>query len=307
MAGGGKSNLRVDLIPFIFSLIKNSFLKVLDVSCHHAGDNLAVALSKVLQCNNSLTTLYWDENDTTLLGYQIFKNGLGRNTSLKAMTQPSIDITACIRNEKNLGGLMDVLNDMQMMVFRNGSVTSTEESTMIAAKKGPVKSTKHIDLERASSFYRSGPNLSPEDVAALKELAASSVPAPLPPKKEPEPEVKQEEVTEALPAGWEQRSDDKGRVFFIDHNTKTTVWEDPRTGQKHPATVRYDKEKSTIRRNVLTTKKPSKDDLDIVKSQDPASRQRRNTVASREVVPIKPLPPIPVRKSSIAPAYPPQL
>uniref|UniRef100_A0A667WHY9 E3 ubiquitin-protein ligase n=1 Tax=Myripristis murdjan TaxID=586833 RepID=A0A667WHY9_9TELE len=31
-----------------------------------------------------------------------------------------------------------------------------------------------------------------------------------------------------MPAGWEVRSAPSGRPFFIDHNTKTTTWEDPR-------------------------------------------------------------------------------
>uniref|UniRef100_UPI0037E8F18B E3 ubiquitin-protein ligase NEDD4-like isoform X1 n=2 Tax=Semicossyphus pulcher TaxID=241346 RepID=UPI0037E8F18B len=32
----------------------------------------------------------------------------------------------------------------------------------------------------------------------------------------------------SMPAGWEVRSAPSGRPFFIDHNTKTTTWEDPR-------------------------------------------------------------------------------
>ncbi|XP_039626187.1 E3 ubiquitin-protein ligase NEDD4a isoform X1 [Polypterus senegalus] len=31
-----------------------------------------------------------------------------------------------------------------------------------------------------------------------------------------------------LPAGWEERVHTDGRIFYIDHNTKTTQWEDPR-------------------------------------------------------------------------------
>nr|7LP5_A Chain A, Angiomotin,E3 ubiquitin-protein ligase NEDD4-like [Homo sapiens] len=31
-----------------------------------------------------------------------------------------------------------------------------------------------------------------------------------------------------LPPGWEMRIAPNGRPFFIDHNTKTTTWEDPR-------------------------------------------------------------------------------
>lgn len=31
-----------------------------------------------------------------------------------------------------------------------------------------------------------------------------------------------------LPEGWEERMHTDGRTFFIDHNTRTTQWEDPR-------------------------------------------------------------------------------
>jgi E3 ubiquitin-protein ligase NEDD4 len=31
-----------------------------------------------------------------------------------------------------------------------------------------------------------------------------------------------------LPAGWEQRHTPDGRAYFVDHNTRTTTWIDPR-------------------------------------------------------------------------------
>jgi E3 ubiquitin-protein ligase NEDD4 len=31
-----------------------------------------------------------------------------------------------------------------------------------------------------------------------------------------------------LPSGWEMRLTSTGRVYFVDHNTKTTAWDDPR-------------------------------------------------------------------------------
>jgi hypothetical protein len=34
--------------------------------------------------------------------------------------------------------------------------------------------------------------------------------------------------TEPLPPGWEKATDPQGRVYFIDHNTQRTTWEDPR-------------------------------------------------------------------------------
>lgn len=38
----------------------------------------------------------------------------------------------------------------------------------------------------------------------------------------------QQESTEPLPAGWEERIDANGRVYFIDHATRTTQWHRPR-------------------------------------------------------------------------------
>ena len=32
-----------------------------------------------------------------------------------------------------------------------------------------------------------------------------------------------------LPPGWEKRVDSTDRLYFVNHNTKTTQWEDPRT------------------------------------------------------------------------------
>jgi E3 ubiquitin-protein ligase NEDD4 len=37
--------------------------------------------------------------------------------------------------------------------------------------------------------------------------------------------------TGELPAGWEQRHTPEGRPYFVDHNTRTTTWVDPRRQQ----------------------------------------------------------------------------
>lgn len=38
-----------------------------------------------------------------------------------------------------------------------------------------------------------------------------------------------------LPPGWEARPDANGRVFYIDHNTQSTTWDDPRAARSTPA------------------------------------------------------------------------
>lgn len=30
-----------------------------------------------------------------------------------------------------------------------------------------------------------------------------------------------------LPAGWELRRDERGRMYYVDHNTRTTTWQRP--------------------------------------------------------------------------------
>uniref|UniRef100_A0A669DDK8 E3 ubiquitin-protein ligase n=1 Tax=Oreochromis niloticus TaxID=8128 RepID=A0A669DDK8_ORENI len=53
-----------------------------------------------------------------------------------------------------------------------------------------------------------------------------SAPTEESPQHTPSPEASRE--SGFLPVGWEVRSAPNGRPFFIDHNTKTTTWEDPR-------------------------------------------------------------------------------
>ncbi|KAK2495275.1 hypothetical protein MC885_000121, partial [Smutsia gigantea] len=61
-----------------------------------------------------------------------------------------------------------------------------------------------------------------------------SLPAPAPPAEGEEPSTSgtqplpaAAQAPDALPAGWEQRELPNGRVYYVDHNTKTTTWERP--------------------------------------------------------------------------------
>lgn len=102
MAGGPKSQLRDDLIPFIFSLMTNNKLKVLDVSKHQAGSRLGLALGKALSTNTTLQKLFWDENGVLFMGYQYFRNGVLKNDVLSNMPLPV--------KKKNSTMLKDLIN-----------------------------------------------------------------------------------------------------------------------------------------------------------------------------------------------------
>ena len=59
-------------------------------------------------------------------------------------------------------------------------------------------------------------------------------PAPLPEEEDvPSSSVGDEDP---LPEGWEARRTKDGRAFYVDHNTRTTTWEDPRRLAKNKPT-----------------------------------------------------------------------
>lgn len=78
------------------------------------------------------------------------------------------------------------------------------------------------------------PSAAPSSAAAQNSAGLSQSPTPSQPsapteespQHTPSPEASRE--SGFLPVGWEVRSAPNGRPFFIDHNTKTTTWEDPR-------------------------------------------------------------------------------
>ncbi|KAM4743572.1 E3 ubiquitin-protein ligase NEDD4-like [Anableps anableps] len=72
--------------------------------------------------------------------------------------------------------------------------------------------------------------VAPQSGSALPQNSASPSQPPVIPGESSQPRPSAEATPEfgSLPPGWEVRSAPNGRPFFIDHNTKTTTWEDPR-------------------------------------------------------------------------------
>ncbi|KAK2854067.1 hypothetical protein Q5P01_006728 [Channa striata] len=72
-----------------------------------------------------------------------------------------------------------------------------------------------------AAVAQSGASLSPSPALSTPSVSPGETP-----QHSPSPGATDE--SGGLPAGWEVRSAPNGRPFFIDHNTKTTTWEDPR-------------------------------------------------------------------------------
>lgn len=106
--------LKHDLIPFIDVLASNTSLTEIDLSGHQIGNTGVIALAKSLQLNATLTKLFWDENETGLIGFFIsffqflisfrFKNiryALKINKTLRHMPLPVADISVLLRDLKD--------------------------------------------------------------------------------------------------------------------------------------------------------------------------------------------------------------
>eukprot|EP01132_Coremiostelium_polycephalum_P006588 gene6588-8155_t len=101
VAGNSNGRLRNEIVPLAQALLKNDTITELDISGHHAGDDLAICLGRVLQVNRTIKTLYWDENLTTTVGMEYFATGFKRNQTIQHMPLPVLDIAEFLQQPEN--------------------------------------------------------------------------------------------------------------------------------------------------------------------------------------------------------------
>jgi hypothetical protein len=118
----------------LYALGTNDSLKSLDISGNLLQNKGASALGKALQTNETLHTLKWDYNGTTLPGFTSFNMGLKRNFSLKVMPMPVNDISAALKEAPNSKALGDIASKIEANIARNQNPTSKfqKEATQIS-------------------------------------------------------------------------------------------------------------------------------------------------------------------------------
>ncbi|XP_047208640.1 membrane-associated guanylate kinase, WW and PDZ domain-containing protein 2 isoform X5 [Girardinichthys multiradiatus] len=129
---------------------------------------------------------------------------------------------------------------------RNQSVSNMEQRASLEPpeeeeEESPVVNGNGVAITPESSEHEDKSTDASGEVAAegSSQAPASSEPptegeeAPTSPTKSPSkvPDVDEEELG-LLPDNWEMAYTEKGEVYFIDHNTKTTSWLDPRLAKK---------------------------------------------------------------------------
>ncbi|XP_071065200.1 NEDD4-like E3 ubiquitin-protein ligase WWP2 isoform X2 [Dasypus novemcinctus] len=130
---------------------------------------------------------------------------------------------------------------------RNTTATSEQSPGTRNRHRQPTKTPSHNGLPNGTVNDEPAAATDPEEPSVVgvtspptavssvtPNPSAASLPAPVTPAEgeEPGPSGTQQlpaaaQAPDALPAGWEQRELPNGRVYYVDHNTKTTTWERP--------------------------------------------------------------------------------
>ncbi|GAA6072804.1 NEDD4-like E3 ubiquitin-protein ligase WWP2 isoform X1 [Tachysurus ichikawai] len=101
-------------------------------------------------------------------------------------------------------------------VLTNGDTNT--DSTHYDTDKGNPAAEENACGQNTPPSPSLRPDAPPTDISAPPPSADSAPPTQ---------DQHTQPVVEDLPAGWEQRVLPHGRVYYVDHNTKTTTWERP--------------------------------------------------------------------------------
>ncbi|KAJ2779525.1 hypothetical protein H4R18_003961 [Coemansia javaensis] len=89
----------------------------------------------------------------------------------------------------------------------------------------PTPPPRPADAAPAVAAIASSANPGPVPRSSTAASSQTSSNSPAPAAAAPRSNIT--EAGDALPQGWEQRIDHLGRVYFVDHNTRTTTWRRP--------------------------------------------------------------------------------
>lgn len=121
--GGKGTQLGADMLRLIDAM-GDAVITGLDISGHGIGNKGASSLGKMLQSNHALVSLVWDENGTTMPGFKNFRKGLKRNSTLKSMSLPILDIESALSKESDKPGFLKVIKDLEACIVNNNSPKS---------------------------------------------------------------------------------------------------------------------------------------------------------------------------------------
>ncbi|CAM4735254.1 unnamed protein product [Leuciscus chuanchicus] len=234
-------------------LLGSATIDLLDTLRTHDGKMENVQLSLVLQTENKGSVVAGGELNVCLDGLVVDLGSLpnGNAASDKVVHSSRSNLHRAHSEEtpssssprgrssgRSSGGSCgDSPADMRGAVLTNGELngepaetpcrrnSKTTINSLSNAGKGETP-TNGIEGGHLSRPALSSPSLS-SDPPAGTDSPAPPPATDAPPTTDQTSITTETQATDALPTGWEQRILPHGRVYYVDHNTKTTTWERP--------------------------------------------------------------------------------
>jgi len=203
IAGSHGRHLKEDMIHFLLSLLTNENLTYLDISNNNGGNDIALAVSKVIQTNNSLKTIVWDGNGITLPGFQAIKFGLKRNKALTTIPHPDVDLLDCKKEERV--AVLEVLKEIDQMLLMN--IRGIYTTALVQATK---RKSRGIDTMKANQIFASPTEFLPRSSSFLNVSEGSTT--------EGEPETKPRRSSNGKKSRKHSGSEIKGNSSTEDPN-----------------------------------------------------------------------------------------
>uniref|UniRef100_A0A8C1ME02 E3 ubiquitin-protein ligase n=1 Tax=Cyprinus carpio TaxID=7962 RepID=A0A8C1ME02_CYPCA len=225
-------------------LVGSATIDLLDTLRTHDGKMENVQLSLVLQTENKGSVVAGGELNVCLDGLVVDLGSLPNGAVLTngELNGEAADNT-CHRNSKT--AISSLSDAGQIHTHTHTHTLQTYKPTQAAMKYDPDSLRyKVMSLfvglcsgkdETAANGIEGGHLSRPAlSSPSLSSTPSSGIDSSAPPAATETPSstdqtsvATETNTTDALPAGWEQRILPHGRVYYVDHNTKTTTWERP--------------------------------------------------------------------------------
>uniref|UniRef100_A0A8C1QYZ9 E3 ubiquitin-protein ligase n=1 Tax=Cyprinus carpio TaxID=7962 RepID=A0A8C1QYZ9_CYPCA len=184
-------------------LVGSATIDLLDTLRTHDGKMENVQLSLVLQTENKGSVVAGGELNVCLDGLVVDLGSLPNGNAAP-------DSKSC--SQTHITAPATFLSQIKLFV---GLCSGKDETAANGIEGGhlsrPALSSPSLSSTPSSGIDSSAPPAATETPSSTDQTSVAT----------------ETNTTDALPAGWEQRILPHGRVYYVDHNTKTTTWERP--------------------------------------------------------------------------------
>ncbi|KAL4234559.1 barbed-end actin filament uncapping [Mactra antiquata] len=140
------SRLKDSMNLIINALGGNTSLTEIDLSGNLMGDLGARMLSKALQINNKLKTIFWDKNSTGCQGFEDVAEALEKNYTLKKMPMPVYDASVALQRQPEK--TEQALQTIERLLQRNHSPQKYSSDQAYRLQQGFLISSTQQTVDR---------------------------------------------------------------------------------------------------------------------------------------------------------------